>query len=151
MNQPTISDRGATMHQTQATTTQLGRAELQTTRAGLLGVGLMGSAMAHRLLERDIEVIAWDRDAEHVRAVEAAGGQSATTPLEVVITMLPTASIVLDVVGPLLKDWPADTVWLQMSSVGEAEADELTRLAEAHEVTLVDAPVSGSTHPAEEG
>src|SRR5271170_2622038 len=129
MNQPTISDRGATMHQTQATTTQLGRAELQTTRAGLLGVGLMGSAMAHRLLERDIEVIAWDRDAEHVRAVEAAGGQSATTPLEVVngagvvITMLPTASIVLDVVGPLLKDWPADTVWLQMSSVGEAEAD----------------------------
>ena len=38
-----------------------------------------------------------------------------------------------------------------MSSVGAAEADQLTRVAEAHGVTLVDAPVSGSTQPAEEG
>jgi len=145
------------MHQTQATTTQLGRTGLQTTRAGLLGVGLMGSAMAHRLLERDIGVIAWDHDAQHVRAVEGHGGQAAATAAEVVngagvvITMLPTAAIILDVVGPLLNDWPADTVWLQMSSVGAAEADQLTQLAEAHGITLVDAPVSGSTHPAEEG
>jgi 3-hydroxyisobutyrate dehydrogenase len=69
----------------------------------------------------------------------------------VVITMLPTAAVVLDVVEPLLKDWPEDTIWLQMSSVGAAEADQLTQVAEAHAVGLVDAPVSGSTHPAEEG
>ena len=69
----------------------------------------------------------------------------------VVITMLPTADVILDVVEPLLEDWPEDTVWLQMSSVGAAEADQLTQVAEAHAVTLVDAPVSGSTHPAEEG
>jgi 3-hydroxyisobutyrate dehydrogenase len=35
--------------------------------------------------------------------------------------------------------------------VGAAEADQLTQVAEAHGITLVDAPVSGSTHPAEEG
>jgi 3-hydroxyisobutyrate dehydrogenase len=70
---------------------------------------------------------------------------------DVVITMLPTAPILLDVVEPLLEDWPAATIWLQMSSVGAAEADQLVELAQAHEVTLVDAPVSGSTHPAEEG
>jgi 3-hydroxyisobutyrate dehydrogenase len=38
-----------------------------------------------------------------------------------------------------------------MSSVGASEADQLTQVAEAHAVRLVDAPVSGSTHPAEEG
>ena len=38
-----------------------------------------------------------------------------------------------------------------MSSVGAAEADHLTQAATAHAVTLVDAPVSGSTHPAQEG
>jgi 3-hydroxyisobutyrate dehydrogenase len=65
--------------------------------------------------------------------------------------MLPTAAVVLDVVDPLLEDWPGGTVWLQMSSVGAAEADQLARVAEAHAVTLVDAPVSGSTHPAETG
>jgi 3-hydroxyisobutyrate dehydrogenase len=126
-------------------------------RVGLLGVGLMGSAMARRLLDRDIAVVAWDRDAEAVRALEGRGGQPAGGPSEVVsetgvvITMLPTADIVLDVVRPLLQDWPQDTIWLQMSSVGAAEADRLAQVAEAHGIRLVDAPVSGSTQPAEQG
>jgi 3-hydroxyisobutyrate dehydrogenase len=126
-------------------------------RVGLLGVGLMGSAMAHRLLDRGIAVIAWDRDSEHVRALEGRGAQRAEGPGEVVsgsgvvITMLPTAAVILDVVEPLLEDWPQGTIWLQMSSVGASEADRLTQVAEAHAVKLVDAPVSGSTHPAEEG
>jgi 3-hydroxyisobutyrate dehydrogenase len=126
-------------------------------RVGLLGVGLMGSAMAHRLLDRGIAVIAWDRNAEHVRDLDGRGGEPAETPGEVisgagvVITMLPTAEVILDLVEPLLDDWPEGTIWLQMSSVGAAEADELTQVAEAHRVRLVDAPVSGSTHPAEEG
>jgi 3-hydroxyisobutyrate dehydrogenase len=38
-----------------------------------------------------------------------------------------------------------------MSSVGAAEADELARVAGAHGVRIVDAPVSGSTQPAEQG
>jgi 3-hydroxyisobutyrate dehydrogenase len=126
-------------------------------RVGLLGIGLMGSAMAHRLLDQGIGVIAWDRDAEHARALQSRGAEPAEGPNDVVgragvvITMLPTAAVILDVVEPLLEDWPPDAVWLQMSSVGAAEADQLTRVAEAHAITLVDAPVSGSTHPAEEG
>jgi 3-hydroxyisobutyrate dehydrogenase len=126
-------------------------------RVGLLGVGLMGSAMANRLLDRGVAVIAWDRDSEHLCALEGRGGEPAGAPGEVVsgatvvITMLPTAAVVLDVVAPWLRDWPEGTIWLQMSSVGAAEADELVRVAEAHGVRLVDAPVSGSTHPAEEG
>jgi len=126
-------------------------------RVGLLGVGLMGSAMAQRLLDQGIDVIAWDLNAEHVRDLEGRGGEPAQTPDDVVhragvvITMLPTAEVILDLVGPLLNDWPKDTIWLQMSSVGAAEADQLTQAAKAHAVTLVDAPVSGSTHPAQEG
>ena len=65
--------------------------------------------------------------------------------------MFPTAGVILEVVEPLLEDWPAGTIWAQMSSVGAAEADQLTGIAEAHRITLIDAPVSGSTHPAEEG
>jgi 3-hydroxyisobutyrate dehydrogenase len=127
------------------------------TGVGLLGVGLMGTAMAHRLLDQGIAVIAWDLNSEHARALEARGGEAARVPSEVVsragivITMLPTAEVILDVVQPLLDDWPEGTIWLQMSSVGAAEADRLTQTAEAHGIRLVDAPVSGSTHPAEEG
>jgi 3-hydroxyisobutyrate dehydrogenase len=117
----------------------------------------MGSAMAARLLHQGIDVIAWDRDAERARDLEGRGGTAAHAPGDVVhgaravITMLPTAEVVLDVVRPLLADWPDDTIWLQMSSVGAAEADRLTEAAESHAVTLVDAPVSGSTLPAQEG
>jgi 3-hydroxyisobutyrate dehydrogenase len=133
------------------------KANQEKVRVGLLGVGLMGSAMAHRLLDRGIAVIAWDRESEHVRALEGRGGEPAEGPSEVVggagvvITMLPTSAVILDVVQPLLEDWPEGTIWLQMSSVGAAEADQLAQAAEAHAVRLVDAPVSGSTHPAEEG
>ncbi len=133
------------------------KANQEKVRVGLLGVGLMGSAMAHRLLDRGIAVITWDRDADHVRALEGRGGEPAKSPSEVVsgagvvITMLPTAAVILDVVEPLLEEWPEGTVWLQMSSVGAAEADQLTQVADAHAIRLVDAPVSGSTHPAEEG
>ena len=126
-------------------------------RVGLLGAGLMGTAMAHRLLSQGVPVIAWDRTPDHVEALAERGADVARTPDEVVssadavITMLPSAEVVLDVVEPLLGQWPEETVWLQMSSVGAAEADQLAQLAAAHGVTLFDAPVSGSTHPAEEG
>ena len=132
-------------------------ADTQKVRVGLLGVGLMGSAMGHRLLDQGIEVIAWDRNPDDAAALGERGGSSADGPTDVVfgadvvITMLPTAPIVLEIVEPLLEDWPERTIWLQTSSVGAAEADQLVEVAQAHDVTLVDAPVSGSTHPAEEG
>jgi 3-hydroxyisobutyrate dehydrogenase len=133
------------------------RADKQKVRVGLLGVGLMGTAMGHRLIDQGIEVVAWNRSPERVIALEERGAKRAGEPVDVVrdadivITMLPTAPIVLDLVETLLEDWPEETIWLQMSSVGAAEADQLDEIARAHDVTLVDAPVSGSTHPAEEG
>ncbi len=126
-------------------------------RVGLLGTGLMGTAMAHRLLDQGVPVIAWDRQPEHAQALAERGAEVAgsagelVTRAQFVITMLPTADIVLSVVEPVLDEWPEETIWLQMSSVGAAEADRLTEIAGAHGVTLFDAPVSGSTHPAEDG
>jgi 3-hydroxyisobutyrate dehydrogenase len=126
-------------------------------RVGILGVGLMGCAMAGRLLDQGIAVTAWDRNPEHTRALTDRGATQAKDPVEVlrgtraVITMLSTADVILAAVEPLLETWPEDTIWLQMSSVGAAEADQLTQVAQTHGVTIVDAPVSGSTHPAEQG
>jgi 3-hydroxyisobutyrate dehydrogenase len=126
-------------------------------KVGILGIGLMGSAMAGRLLDQGIAVTAWGRNRDKVRVLEGRGASPADEPSAVlretgaVITMLPTADVVLEVVEPLLDGWPKDTIWLQMSSIGAAEADQLTQLAAAHGITIIDAPVSGSTHPAEQG
>jgi 3-hydroxyisobutyrate dehydrogenase len=126
-------------------------------RVGLLGIGLMGTAMAHRLLDQGIPVIAWDRQSEHAEPLLERGADVAGSAGELVsgaqfvITMFPTAEIILSVVEPLLEQWPEEAIWLQMSSVGAAEADRLVQIAVDHGVTLFDAPVSGSTHPAEQG
>ena len=52
-------------------------------RVGLLGIGLMGSAMAGRLLDQGIAVIAWDRDPDHARALQDRGATAANEPAEV--------------------------------------------------------------------
>ncbi len=139
------------------TSTVTQRDQTPTTRVGLLGVGLMGSAMTHRLLNEGFPVTVWDRDRRHVEPLGPRGADIASAAGEVVggadvvITMLPTAEAVRSVVEPLLSQWPRTTIWLQMSSVGATESDELARLAAGRGVVQFDAPVSGSTHPAEEG
>jgi 3-hydroxyisobutyrate dehydrogenase len=133
------------------------QANPSTARVGLLGVGLMGSAMTHRLLNEGFPVVVWDRDRAHVEPLGARGADIADSAgdvvdaADIVITMLPTADVIRTVVEPVLPPWPETTIWLQMSSVGAAESDELTRLAADNDVILFDAPVSGSTRPAEEG
>lgn len=139
------------------TTSRTQQEQASRTRVGFLGVGLMGSAMGQRLLAQGFPVVAWDRDHSHAEPLGAKGAVIADSAGEVVsgadvvITMLPTADIVISVTEPLLSEWPVSTIWLQMSSVGAAESDNLARLATEHGVILFDAPVSGSTHPAEEG
>jgi 3-hydroxyisobutyrate dehydrogenase len=131
---------------------------MTTNRVGLLGTGLMGTAMAHRLLDQGFAVVAWNRNRDRMRPLAERGAQLAGSPAEVVssgaqavITMLTTAEVVLSVVEPVLEEWSAETIWLQMSSVGAAEADRCADVATAHGLTFFDAPVSGSTRPAEEG
>jgi hypothetical protein len=64
-----------------------------------------------------------------LRAIEERGAEGAEGPVEVVhgadvvITMLPTAPIVLDVVEPLLEDWSEATIWLQDSNPRHADYD----------------------------
>lgn len=126
-------------------------------RIGVLGAGLMGSAMARRLLHEGFSVTVWDRDRSHLEPLALRGADTASSASEavstadIVITMLPTAQAVASVVEPLLPQWPRTTIWLQMSSVGATESDDLARLASGHDLTQFDAPVSGSTHPAEQG
>ena len=52
----------------------------QSVRVGLLGVGLMGSAMGHRLLAQGIEVVAWDRNPEQAGAIEERGAKRRERP-----------------------------------------------------------------------
>jgi 3-hydroxyisobutyrate dehydrogenase len=128
----------------------------------VLGVGIMGSAMARNLVRARLTTTVWDRSEEAASAVAADGAVMAPTvadavrDVDVVITMLPTADVVSSVLlddATALGSLSAGAVWAQMGTIGiEATAGIGARLGrERPDVMFVDAPVSGSKGPAESG
>jgi 3-hydroxyisobutyrate dehydrogenase len=125
----------------------------------VLGTGIMGSAMARNLVAAGLRTSVWDRSTAATAPLGDAGafvagsGTDAVRQARVLITMLPTADVVDEVVldGGVVDALAQGAVWAQMGTIGiEATA----RIAEAvskqrPDVLFVDAPVSGSKGPAE--
>jgi 3-hydroxyisobutyrate dehydrogenase len=127
----------------------------------VIGAGIMGSAMARNLVAAGLTTRVWDRSPAatgplgDAGAVVAPSARAAVQDADVVITMLPTADAVESVI---FDDGVADAfadgcVWAQMGTIGvEATRRIGDRLAAQRPgVTFVDAPVSGSKGPAEQG
>jgi 3-hydroxyisobutyrate dehydrogenase len=127
----------------------------------VIGTGIMGSAMARNLVAAGLNTTVWDRSSSatgplaDVGAVVAASARDAVQNAGVVITMLPTADVVESVIFDSgVADAFADgCVWAQMGTIGvEATLSMRDRLAGIRpDVRFVDAPVSGSKEPAQQG
>jgi 3-hydroxyisobutyrate dehydrogenase len=130
-------------------------------RVTVLGAGIMGSAMTRNLVAAGLSTRVWDRSSAATAPLAAAGAvvapsaREAVQDADVVITMLPTADAAESVVfDEGVADAFADgSVWAQMGTVGvEATVRFGERLAAQRPgVLFVDAPVSGSKGPAEQG
>ena len=127
----------------------------------VIGTGVMGSAMAARLLDDGHTVRVWNRSPEPLKVLGDAGAVLASDPDDavagatVVITMLPTASVADEVMvgGGVIAAIGSGAVWAQMGTLG---IDATRTFAEAvqgerPDVLFVDVPVSGSKVPAERG
>ncbi len=130
------------------------------TRVAVLGIGIMGSAMAGRLAGAGLNTTVWDRAPAATAPLAAAGAlvassaAEAVTGAQVVITMLPDAAAVSAVMFDGAVDAFSDgAVWAQMGTIGisgtQDVASRLTRRRPG--VRFVDAPVSGSKGPAQNG
>jgi 3-hydroxyisobutyrate dehydrogenase len=126
----------------------------------VLGVGIMGSAMARKLIAAGRRTAVWDRSGSATAALADAGALAAASPEEavkdarVVITMLPTGDIVNSVVfDGVAGAFAEGAAWAQMGTIGvSATAQIAERLGRVRpDVFFVDAPVSGSKGPAENG
>ncbi len=122
--------------------------------------GLMGFAMARNLARAGHQVRAWNRSGGKARPLAGDGAAVVATPAEaamgadVVLTMMSDADAVLAAMaGPdgALAKMNGRSVWLQMSTIGEAGTSACAALAAEHAVALVDAPVLGATQVAERG
>jgi 3-hydroxyisobutyrate dehydrogenase-like beta-hydroxyacid dehydrogenase len=124
-----------------------------------LGIGLMGSRQAKRLLDAGHSLTVWNRSREKAEALSAFGARVVDTAAEavadadVVILMLENGRIVTDVlfsqrVAGALRP---GAVLIDMSSIKPAEAQEHAKHLAERGVHHIDAPVSGGTLGAEQG
>lgn len=130
------------------------------TRVTVLGTGIMGGAMSGCLLRAGMNVTVWDRTATRTQALAGQGASVAGSPSEAVsgadfvVTMLADGAAVEEVMvspGDGLAAMKADSVFVQMGTIGVAATERLADRAKRHQVIYVDAPVSGTREPAERG
>jgi 3-hydroxyisobutyrate dehydrogenase-like beta-hydroxyacid dehydrogenase len=119
-------------------------------RVGIVGLGVMGSAMARNLLAAGHEVHGYDIVDEKVSALEEMGGHGDSSVAEVVdhsevvLLSLPSVEALRDVTGQLTSHPKPDTVVVEMGTLPlEAKYEARDRLAEVG-MTLLDVPVSGT-------
>ena len=124
---------------------------------GLIGIGLMGTAIAERLLAAGAQVIGWDVSAQRRDALIAAGGTSAADAIEVlstcdrVLLSLPSHDTVQDVLESAESVLRHGQIVID-TSTGDPDAavSQAARLARRG-IEYLDATVSGSSQQLREG
>jgi 3-hydroxyisobutyrate dehydrogenase-like beta-hydroxyacid dehydrogenase len=120
------------------------------TGVGLLGLGIMGSAMSGHLLERGFDVIGYDPLPDRAAALRAAGGRDVASvadvarAVDVAITSLPTAEAAVAVCAEIAGQARPGLVVVETSTLPmDVKATCRARLGDAG-VTLLDCPLSGT-------
>jgi len=127
---------------------------------GFIGLGIMGAPMAANLLAAGHRLMVFNRTADKAAPLIRAGAVAAANPAEIaaaadtVILMLTGPEAIEAVLrGPdgLLEVPLAGKRIVNMSTVSPAYTAELAATLAAAGAQLIDAPVSGSRKPAEDG
>ncbi|KAL5554084.1 hypothetical protein UlMin_041485 [Ulmus minor] len=131
------------------------------TRIGWIGIGVMGAAMASRLLSAGYSLTIYARTPSKALPLQSQGAHLTNSPFEVaqssdvVFTMLghppDVRSIVLDPKTGVLAGLNPNSVTIDMTSSHPDLAREIFSAARANSSWSVDAPVSGGDIGAREG
>jgi 3-hydroxyisobutyrate dehydrogenase len=112
--------------------------------------------MARNMAKAGHEVVAYNRTRERAEPLARDGisvandAAEAVQGAEVVVTIVSDGDAVSALVEPALGAM-GDAVWAQMSTVGVHGLERLVAMAADAGVAFVDAPVSGTKQPAEQG
>jgi 3-hydroxyisobutyrate dehydrogenase len=126
-----------------------------------LGTGTMGHAMATSALRAGLPTVVWNREPKATKDLADLGADVADTAADaaaragIVVTMVTNADAVVSIATDqgMLDALAPGAIWTQMSTIGVTGTERVASLVESrrHDVTVLDAPVSGSKEPAEQG
>jgi len=127
----------------------------------ILGIGAMGHGMATSALRAGVSTIVWNRTPEATRDLAELGADVAETAADaagraaIVVTMVTDEDAIVSIARDqgMLPALAPGAVWAQMSTIGVAGIERVSGMVDAErpDVTLLDAPVSGSKVHAERG
>jgi 3-hydroxyisobutyrate dehydrogenase len=117
--------------------------------------------MAASALRAGIPTIVWNRTSEATQDLAELGADVAETAADaarraaIVVTMVTDTDAVISIARDqgLLEELAPGAIWAQMSTIGVRGIQQVVALVdkERPDITLIDAPVSGSKDPAEQG
>ena len=130
------------------------------TTVGIVGLGLLGHAVAARLIKGGHAVVGFDILPARVEALIALGGKAAQSPTavaqsaEAVCTLLPSlAAAETAVLGPdgIVSGARPGLAVIQMSTISPTLTERLAREGTAKGLGFLDCPVSGTSTMVERG
>ena len=120
-------------------------------RVGLLGLGIMGSAMAGNLLKAGFAVSGFDPNAPARKRFRAAGGQvcadaaALAACVDVIITSLPSAAALMHSAEAIAAASPKrGLLVVETSTLDITDKEAARRVLAAAGVVLLDCPLSGT-------
>jgi len=125
-----------------------------------IGLGIMGSRMAARLLQPGVSLTVYNRSPEPMQilaekgATQADSAAQAVADADLVFTMLPTPNAIESVVsgpGGCLASMKKRALWIDCSTVDPLFSRRSAQLAGEHDLRFLDAPVAGTKPHAEQG
>jgi glyoxylate/succinic semialdehyde reductase len=129
-------------------------------RIGFVGLGIMGSPMAKNLLKAEFELTVWNRSPEKCAPLVEMGAKIARSPREVASSCDVTFGMLADPAAAetvaLGKDGIVEGIgdgrgYVDMSTIDAATSRKIAAAVELRGGRFLEAPVSGSKKPAEDG
>ncbi|MGQ0751902.1 MAG: NAD(P)-dependent oxidoreductase [Betaproteobacteria bacterium] len=130
-----------------------------TTTVGIVGLGIMGSAIAWNLIKQGFKIVGCDIDATKTKAVAASGGIGADSPRRVaeqadlVITLLPSELILHEVVtakGGLISAGNRNLIVADCGTFDITEKQRCHSALTAAAMGMLDCTISGTGSQAKE-
>jgi L-threonate 2-dehydrogenase len=117
---------------------------------GMVGLGIMGSAISRNLAERGWRVIGFDTDAARRNEAAQAGVTIAADAAEVareapvIMTSLPSPAAVMDVAGIIAKSAPSPRIVVELSTLTIADKLRFEAILNKAGHIALDCPLSGT-------
>ncbi|MAT15725.1 MAG: 6-phosphogluconate dehydrogenase [Planctomyces sp.] len=127
------------------------------TSVGIIGIGLLGSAIVERLRGANLNVVGFDLNESARRALNELGGEALDTPVDVVhrakqiIVCLPNSTISREVLQSLEQELQPGDLVIDVTTGHPDEMAALGQKMSALNVGYLDATVGGSSQQTREG